>query len=173
MSTNGNIILKVRREDIGTHKTFSQDNFPIDINGKEKCDLGGWGLSNTLDKLKSDEGVDIEHEYLSVYLNFSRIHDNMDETLVKVWNTYESVLNMILGGDISSITTTRVTNYANRRENCTWKHIQPKQGESMEEVSKTWRSYYTYYFDGEQWWYCENKDFDNMKLLSEYTKPER
>ncbi len=114
MSTNGTITLKVKPEDIGKTLQF-------DIN---KIPKGFKYSSNYLSKVGK---VKITKGYLTVYHHWdSYIEDGLGQRLLEHYNDYDTILNIILGGDISTLVNDEIIQYTAWRDE-DWGRCKPEQ----------------------------------------------
>ena len=127
MSTRSAIILKVRKEDLGKKVKFDKKKLPIPLkNWKDE-----WGDESAKEKSKE---ITLSHEYIGIYCHWDGDLDGVGAVLKEYFTDYDAVLNLIAGGDCSSIWYDGVKHYANRKGE-EWKYIAPKQHELWYGVS--------------------------------------
>lgn len=129
MSTRSAIILKVRKEDLGKKVKFDKKKLPIPLNNwKEK-----YGDESAKEKSKE---ITLLHDYIGIYCHWDGELDGVGTVLKEYFTDYDSILNLIAGGDCSSIWYDGVKHYANRKGE-EWKYIKPKQGFTSESVANS------------------------------------
>lgn len=156
MSTRSTIIIKVKDEDIGKHLTFDSSKLPTQEDN--------WGIDGCNDK--SIDGVTIEKKYLAIYCHSDGYLDGLGKTLTEKFTDYETVLNLIVGGDVSYIDKNSILRYATRneefkiqnkivQEDSTWDELKPSQKDSFEYFcdSKCMNDF-VYLFENNCWSYC-------------------
>lgn len=127
MSTRSAIILKVRKEDLGKTVKFDKKKLPIPLkNWKEK-----WSDESVKEKSKE---VTLSHEYIGIYCHWDGYLEGVGVALKEYFTDYDAILNLIAGGDCSSIWYDGVKHYANRKGE-EWKYIKPKQGFTSKSVA--------------------------------------
>jgi len=168
MSTRSTIIIKVRDEDIGRHLVFESSKLPT-----EEDD---WGIDGCDDK--SIGGVTIEKKYLAIYCHFDGHLDRLGKTLNEKYTDYETVLNLVVGGDVSYILKNSILRYATRNDgfklqnkvvvqkDSTWEELKPSQKDSLECFcdSKCMNDFVYLFENG--WSYCTFNNHE-FKSLSE------
>jgi hypothetical protein len=154
MSTRSCVIIKVRPSDIGTTKSFDKNLV--------KVEERGWEEYEQADADKSAP-VEIKEKYIGIYCHFDGYPKGVGAALKEHFNTYEDVLNLVLGGDCSVISDEYIKRYATRKGE-EWKYLAPKQtsdAKAMEDIFD-W-SDYAYLFDDGVWkvddMYEENGNF--------------
>lgn len=106
---------------------FDKKKLPIPLkNWKEK-----WSDESVKEKSKE---VTLSHEYIGIYCHWNGDLDGVGAVLKEHFTNYDAVLNLIAGGDCSSIWYDGVKHYANRKGE-EWKYIAPKQHELWYGVS--------------------------------------
>lgn len=144
MSTHASIEIKVRKTDVGKTMEFSPKGIEI----------VEWHTSERLEKSKC-KPVTLT-ETLGIYCH----EGDAGKQLLNHFNTYEKALNLILGGDISSIGyDSSLMHYANRKENITWEQISPERCFH--------KGIYRFLFDEEQGGWLV-KDGDNFVPLTNF-----
>lgn len=137
MSTTSMIFIKVKREDIGKAISFDKSQLPVK--------LSDWVFDKTRSKCKP---TTIENNYLGVYCHWDGDPTGVGDTLLKLYNGYESIVNLIAGGDCSCIDRQKVRHYANRKGE-KWKFIKPRQIKKIGDMGG-WTCY-TYIFKDGKW----------------------
>ena len=146
MSTRSCIILKVRKEDMGKTLGFRKSELPVR--------LGEW----TRDEGKEiSKPVKIDREFIGIYCHWDGYPEGVGAALKDKFTDYKQVLNLVLGGDCSSIEKEGVVHYANR-EGEEWVNIYPRQCDTVAEVEDIFHgadAEYAYLFDGDtcEWSY--------------------
>jgi len=139
MSTPACIIIKVRKSDIGKTIKFDASKLPTE--------QGTWSDNTSSSPVEFSKEITIEKPYLSIYVHWDG--DSLKEILDAIYNDYDKALNLILGGDCSSIDVDNILRYATR--DCEdWEYIQPRQGDTFKDVLQTY-CLYTYKFYQGHW----------------------
>lgn len=84
--------------------------------------------------------------FLGIYCHHDGYPSGVGESLRKLFNTYDLALNLILGGDTSSIG--EFVDYYNLFPNEEWKNIQPRQ---LKEMNSLCSPSYLYIFMNDRW----------------------
>ena len=134
MATRSTICLVLRKEDIGKELKFDESKLP----------KGKMYSNEYIHKLES---VKLEQPILEIYHHFDGYPDVVGETLVNEFNDYDSVLNLMLGGDASSINGEMVEQYCAARGE-EWEHNKPQQTNVC-----MLKEEYVYKFDEDGKWY--------------------
>ena len=142
MSTNSTIIVKVRKNDVGKEMKFSKDKLP--------CSLEKWNGYNDEVDVEKSKHVKLS-EYIGIYCHWDGYESGVGAALKERFNDYDSILNLVLGGFCSSITSDSVRHYANRKGE-EWKYIKPTTADSVEDVVSQIPNQYTYLYDEENGW---------------------
>ena len=143
MSTHCNVIIKVKPEDIGKSVKFSSRKLPV------KLKL--WNaFENTRSKCKS---ITIEKPYIGIFCHFDGYPSGVGNVLLEKFNDYDSILNLIAGGDCSSICCDSVIHYANRIGE-KWNYVKPLQGDTANRCVIDYPEY-VYIFEDGSWKYCD------------------
>ena len=116
MSTRSNIIVKVRKEDIGKYVMFSKKRLGVE--------LSDWDIYGDTSEKEKAVPVKLRKNYIGVYCHCDGYPDGLGKVLLEKFNSYDSVLNLVAGGSCSSVWFDMVRRYANRKGEA-WKHIQP------------------------------------------------
>ena len=153
MATRGTIVIKIKDEDLG-----------------KKVKVNPTYLTKDENKIKKYETkcfeVELSKKYAEIYQHWDSYPQGLGVDLVKHWDTYDKVLNLILGGDASSVDGDTVTGYVamdDRDEQ--YKDLQPNFTDECPRVSEEWQ----YLFDEDGKWYVRD-DYEVKKwvLVSEY-----
>lgn len=160
MSTRSNIILKVRKEDIGKRFTFRKKDLGVKVDN--------WGEHETI-MVKNPHKTTIKKEYLTIYCHWDGYPSGVGAALLNGFDTYEKVLALVLGGSCSSIEEGRVRFYHNRKGE-EWKYIKPRQSDN-DETNDVWIEYIYKFEDGK--WYVKKTYGESRDKWYELTKNAR
>ena len=155
MSTRSCIIVKVRKEDIGKKKQFDE-KILSHLEEWISRDCEGKVYLNEVDEEKS-KPVTINGDYIGIYCHWDGYPSGVGNALKHSFNSYRDALNLVLGGDCSSIDENKVKHYANRSGE-EWESVQPKQGKTKASIKRRygWLEY-AYLFDEERGgWLCQS-----------------
>lgn len=143
MSTHCRIYLKLKREDKG--KIFKANKSLFEI---KYCNY-------------ETPSVKLDGNYISVYCHFDGYIKGVGESLIKYYNNYDIILNMLLFGDFSYISENIQPYYAWKEEE-NWDFVQPKLSNEM-----NFSEEYNYLFNYEtNKWYVSKNDTNNFEDLS-------
>lgn len=138
MSTNAHIVVKIRKEDLGTKKRFSSKITPtLEWNATN-------GYDNTQGGREKAKEVELTHEYVGVYEHWDG--DEIGKDLLEHHNTYEKALNLVLGGHISYIKDDKILHYANRKGE-KWCDVSPRKSNHITAFTHA----IVYLFDYDHW----------------------
>ena len=162
MSTRCNIRVILKEEDRNKFLKFTPNEQQADDLRENQ-----WGV----DQLNEDEGMwepvnPDGAEALMIYHHWDGYIEGVGQTLYKKYNSYEDALNLVLGGDCSSINGT-YTPYATRK--CEdWESIKPKpisENHKMEEE-------YDYMYKDDKWYVraAYNERYEDWTPLEEALK---
>lgn len=153
MATRSTISLKVSESDKGKVFHFDENKLPNNLTCANEC----------IDKVGD---VKIKNDYLTIYHHWSGYPEGVGETLVKKFNDYDTILNLLCGGDSFSINGEQIIQY------CAWRGeewddsyggVQPKQSDTEPLVVYE----YAYLFkDGK--WYFKKYDYQEWIDLEKY-----
>lgn len=147
MSTRSNICLVLKKEDIGKSVKFDETKLPKDITCNDEC-------------INKVEEVVLEKPILEIYHHNDGYPECVGKTLIEKYNDYDTILNLLLGGDASSINGGKVCQYcAWRGED--WESVKPRQLDNP-----VLNEEYLYKFENGVWYFkdiYENKDWTNLK----------
>jgi hypothetical protein len=154
MSTRSNICLVLNKEDIGKVMKFDEAKLPKDVT----CD------DEFLDMV---EEVRLEKPILEIFHHWDGYPECLGKTLLKQYNDYNTILNLLLGGDAISINGDNVCQYrAATGED--WKSAKPKQ---FDKPLLNWN--YLYKFENGVWYFKDDYFNEDWTNLEEYlNKPE-
>ena len=144
MSTNSNIIVKVKKSDIGM----------IALYDAKKLDVpeSHWGdLFNGI-----EEKVKIDNEYIGIYCHWDGYIAGVGYALKEHFKTYEKALNLVLGGSCSYIDDDgSIMRYATRKGE-KWDSLQPKQSDNPISLAKR---EYCYLFEDGKWKWLDDGEW--------------
>ena len=106
--------------------------------------------------------VTIEKPYLVIYHHWDGYPEGVGETLVKKFNDYDTILNLLCGGDASSINGDTIVQYCAWRGE-EWDDVKPAQSDTEPSVTEE----YVYLFDDGVWYFKGYYD-DEWVNLKEY-----
>lgn len=145
MATRSNICLILNKEDIGKVMKFDETKLPK-------------GVTCYNEFLNKVEEVTLEKPVLEIYHHWDGYPDGVGKTLLKQYNDYNTILNLLLGGDASSINGDSVCQY------CAWvgedwERVKPKQLDKP-----SFNEEYLYKFENGVWYFRdENEDWTNLE----------
>jgi hypothetical protein len=143
MATRSNIRVILKEEDRNRNMKFNPEMLEIKNTwGDEQCD-GAWEAVNPEGK-----------EALIIYHHWDGYPEGVGKTLVEKYNDYDSALNLILGGDISSING-KYSPYAVRKGE-EWDAIKP----AVVDKDYPQQEEYDYMFDDGKWYVRGGYDED-------------
>ena len=156
MSTRCSILIEIPDDLIGqTVRYQRQDN---ELN---------W--DKNIDKTKP---VKITKKYLGIYCHHNGYPNGIGSELVKRYDNFNSALNLILGGDCSSIVKSLIR-YATR-ESEDWNNIQPHPLNAIKKVSKDSEYLYLYRPQYNQWYLVISNMFipldKDVESLDDYVR---
>ena len=140
MATRSTISLKISESDKGRVFHFDIDKLPKSVSGCE---------DKYIDKVGD---VKLEKDYLTIYHHWDGYPEGVGKTLVKRFNDYDAILNLLCGGDASSINGDTIAQY------CAWRGeawedayggVQPKQSDTEPSVTED----YAYLFKDGKWFF--------------------
>lgn len=147
MATRSNICLILNKEDIGKSVKFDETKLPKDVTYDNEF-------------LNLVEEVTLEKPVLEIYHHWDGYPENLGKTLLEQYNDYDTILNLLLGGDASTINNNNVCQYcAWRGED--WEYVKPKQLDKP-----AFNEEYLYKFENGVWYFrdeYENEDWTNLK----------
>lgn len=147
MATRSNICLILNKEDIGKVVKFNATKLPKDVTYDNEF-------------LNLVEEVTLEKPVLEIYHHWDGYPENLGKTLLEQYNDYDTILNLLLGGDASTINNNNVCQYcAWRGED--WEYVKPKQLDKP-----AFNEEYLYKFENGVWYFrdeYENEDWTNLR----------
>lgn len=144
MATRSTISLKVKKEDIG--KTFHFDENKLLYN-----------LTCENEFIDEVGDVKIEKDYLTIYHHWDGYPEGVGKTLVNKFKDYNSILNLLCGGDASSINGDTIVQYCAWRGE-EWDNVKPAQSDTEPSVTEE----YAYLFKDGKWFF---KGYDEEKWI--------
>lgn len=153
MATRSNIAVKIAESDKGSVKHFDVSKLP---NGK----------AYDSSYKSSIQDVKLDKDYIQIYHHWDGYPDGVGRTLLNEFNDYEKALNLMLGGDASTINGKEIFQYCSWR-NEDWDDVKPTLCDkpSLDEE-------YLYKFEDGKWWVKADYDSDLKEWadLEEYLK---
>lgn len=147
MSTNSNIIVKVKKSDIGSTALYDAKK----LDAPEVY----WGKTNSNEN-GVEKPVEITEEYIGIYCHWDGYLDGVGKALKEHFNTYDKALNLVLGGSCSAIGNNGgIVRYATR-EGEKWDFIKPKQGDNPNALAE---EEYNYLFEDGKWKLQDNESW--------------
>ena len=136
MATRATITLKIKDEDLNKTKKFDIDKLPENTSYNDDC-------------IENLQEVTLNKPYISIYHHFDGYPDGLGVTLFTKFNDYDKALNILLGGDASSINDDTIIQYCSAYQNEDWERTKPDLTDEIPAAAQD----YQYYFDGEKWWF--------------------
>ena len=130
MSTRASIVLKLKDEDIGKKMKFEPSRLPLGIT----CDMAG------VDKV---EWVELSKRYIMIYHNYDSYPSGMGVYLYYIYNDYDKIINLLLGGNVSSILGTMLMQYICYPDGV-WADEKPIVYDEMPEKEEDWNFHNSY-----------------------------
>lgn len=114
MATRSTICVVLRKEDIGKTMSFDLSKLPKDYKYKQgdECNI------------EDMPQVTLTKPILEIYHHWDGYPEGVGKTLLKDFNDYDTILNLLLGGDASTINGGVCQYYAWRNED--WESVKPK-----------------------------------------------
>ena len=153
MATRATITLKIKDEDLNKTKKFDIDKLPENTSYNDDC-------------IENLQEVTLNKPYISIYHHFDGYPDGLGVTLFTKFHDYDKTLNILLGGDASSINGDTIIQYCPAYQDEDWDSVKPDLTVEIPVADQD----YQYYFDGEKWWfrgYEKTKWKDLEKFLQE------
>lgn len=151
MATRGTIIIKIKDEDLG-----------------KKVKVNPTYLTTNSNMIKYYETkcfeVELSKKYAEIYQHWDSYPDGLGASLVKYWDTYDKALNLILGGDASSVGDEVMSYVTMENIGKEYKDLQPKFYDECPPV----REEYQYLFDDGKWYVRGDYKIKDWMLVSEY-----
>jgi len=149
MATRSTISLKVSDSDKAMVFHFDKDRLPYSL---------------TCENRYSDKVCDviIKKDYLTIYHHWDGYPEGVGKTLLNKFNDYDSILNLLCGGDAYSINGEQIIQEcAGMGEE--WKDVEPKQSDTEPSVTEE----FAYLFkDGK--WFFKGYEAEEWTDLKEY-----
>lgn len=151
MSTPCKIIVKIDKEDIGKIQKFDPTYPSLLIPYGEwiERDRDGKVWRDQFSETSVCQDIKLKGEYIAVYCHWDGDTKTTGRILKKDFKCYRQALNLVLGGDISSLSTKQLRHYANRKDS-EWGDIEPIQG-TLDEVRNGKYGYYEHIFEDGKW----------------------
>jgi len=150
MATRSTISLVLRKEDIGKEMKFDVTKLPK-------------GVVYADEYIDMVQSVVLEQPVLEVYCHWGGSTENLGLTLFKQYNDYDTILNLLLGGDTSYIYEDNVCQYCAWRGE-KWEDVKPIQTDSAE-----YKEDFAYQFnDGEWYVYYGDLEWEKLREHLEY-----
>lgn len=152
MATRATITLKIKDEDLNKTKKFDIDKLPENTSYKDDC----------IENLRE---VTLNKPYISIYHHFDGYPEGLGFTLYEEFNDYDKALNILLGGDASSINGDTIIQYCPAYQDENWDRTKPDLTDEIPAADQD----YQYYFDGEKWWF-RGYEKTNWKDLEKFLR---
>lgn len=152
MATRATITLKIKDEDLNKTKKFDIDKLPENTSYKDEC----------IENLRE---VTLNKPYISIYHHFDGYPEGLGLTLYEEFNDYDKALNILLGGDASSINGDTIIQYCPAYQDENWDRTKPDLTDEIPAADQD----YQYYFDGEKWWF-RGYEKTNWKDLEKFLR---
>ena len=118
MATRATITLKIKDEDLNKTKKFDIDKLPENTSYNDDC----------IENLRE---VTLNKPYISIYHHFDGYPEGLGLTLYEEFNDYDKALNILLGGDVSSINGNTITQYCAAYKDEDWDSAKPDLSEEI------------------------------------------
>lgn len=169
MSRRANIYVKLSEEDIGKMLSFN----PKLIDG-EILQMDSFGYrkisQKEIENVYKNGAIEAKSYYISCYLHFGNILTGIGKVLIKKYNTYEKALNLVLAGNLSSVTENNIVPYCLRRSEYGFKNgvNLPKPNDAPKPCTEDIEFIYLFGCDdGKCGWYVRdvlnNEDFVDLE----------
>lgn len=158
MSTNSCIIVKVRKGDIGTKKSFN-------TNTLGEVEEAKWSDGPYSEDCKDRaRPVKIGSDYIAIYCHWDGFPSSVGAALKNGFNSYEKALNLVLGGSCSYIESDKVLRYSTRKElTTTWASIKPTQAKDVNRLLERYCVPYSYLYTEENGWQVNDNNGEGFK----------
>ena len=127
--------------------------------------LAEWPIESERAKTSKTKDIFLGCSYIAVRCNGNGCLEGVGKTL-KSFDTYEKALNLVLGGNVSTMYEGYFRHYANRVEDVSWDNISPRQYDSIKDLSEYFGIFQnmTFVFDEDGIWkYGKKNDVTNLK----------
>lgn len=114
MSRRANIYVELKKEDIGKKLSFN----PKLISGTIlSMDSFGYRKINDkeIENVYKNCTIEAKPYYIGCYLHFGNLLTGIGNVLINKYNTYEKALNLVLAGNLSSVTENNIVPYCLRK----------------------------------------------------------
>ena len=111
--------------------------------------------------------IELKKQYLAIYCHFDGYPEGVGKALLSNFRNYKTILNLILGGELSYITEKTVLHYtAWRRET----GVEPKQYDNIDELHDSgYEMEFNYLFKGRKWYWNDGSiEWKGLKDYFEY-----
>lgn len=152
MATRATITLKIKDEDFNKTKKFDIDKLPENTSYKD-------------DYIENLREVTLNKPYISIYHHFDGYPEGLGLTLYEEFNDYDKALNILLGGDASSINGDTIIQYCPAYQDENWDRTKPDLTDEIPAADQD----YQYYFDDEKWWF-RGYEKTNWKDLEKFLR---
>ena len=152
MATRATITLKIKDEDLNKTKKFDIDKLPENTSYNDDC-------------IENLQEVTLNKPYISIYHHFDGYPDGLGVTLFTKFNDYNKALNILLGGDASSINGDTIIQYCSAYQDEDWDSTKPDLTDEIPAADQD----YQYYFDDEKWWF-RGYEKTNWKDLEKFLR---
>lgn len=136
MATRSTICLVLKKDDIGKELKFDEKKLPK-------------GLTYSNEYIDIVESVVLEKPILEIYHHWDGYPKGVGMTLLNRFNDYDTILNLLLGGNASSINGDNIVQYCAWRGD-EWRFEKPLQ---MVEEECVCSEEYIYKFDDDKWYF--------------------
>lgn len=152
MATRATIVIRIKDEDLGKKVKVDPSYLTKDEIKIEKYN-------------KKCFEIELSKKYAEIYHHWDGYPEGLGLDLIKHWNSYEKVFNLILAGDQSSIQGDTVTTYVTMEDRDElYKDLQPKFSEECPSVSED----YQYLYDDGKWYVRGTYKIKNWILVEDY-----
>ncbi len=151
MATRSNIAIVLKKEDIGKEMKFDVNKLPSGFTYDDEC-------------IDSVGSVTPTKPVLQIYHHWDGYPEGVGLGLLDGFNDYDSLLNLILGGDTSSILSNTIVQYcASRGEE--WEDVKPQELDEPQLQEE-----YVYKFENGKWYVKDCYGHKEWTLLEEVLK---
>lgn len=163
MSTRSCIVIKVKESDLNQVKKFNPELLPVKVEG--------WDCYGETTCAEKSQPVELKGAYIGIYCHSDGYPSGVGAVLKEKFNDYETALNLIIGGDCSSVWFDSVRRYGTRSSE-DWDYIFPQQGDKPEQVYKRFGgTEYCYLFEDGVGWKVNTFEEYIKDGNEEYPKP--